>query len=207
MKRRAALAAVAALAGCSVLPQQPYLQRRDWPLLVRRPQALPPRRNGPVLLLRTLTAGPGLAVRGLQRLLPDGSLQVDFYEQWAVPPAEGLEASLRQWLADSGLFAAVTQPGSRLAADYVLEGELTAFVADPPKKLARAGLSVVLLDQTRGGAKLGLQQTESAQAPLASADAPAIVRAMEAALAVVLEMTEAAIAGVLARSGTKGRRA
>ena len=79
--------------------------------------------------------------------------------------------------------------------------------ADPPKKVARAGLSVILLDQTPGGDKLGLQQTESAQAPLASADAPAVVQAMQAALAVVLEMTEADVADILARSATKGRRA
>jgi len=205
MRRRTVLGAAGALAGCSVLPQQPYLQRRDWPLVVRRPQALPPRRGGPVLLVRTVSAGPGLGVRGLQRLLPDGSLMVDFYEQWAVPPAQGVEECLWQWLAESGLFAAVTRSGSRLTADYVLEGDLTTFVADPPQRVARTALSIILLNQISGADRLVLQKAESAEAPLASADASAIVQSLKAALTTVLEATEADIAQALAHGGRSSR--
>ena len=43
------------------------------------------------------------------------------------PPAQAVEDGLRQWLAATGLFGAVLAPGSRLAADLVLEGDLTAF--------------------------------------------------------------------------------
>ena len=102
MNRRWLLAGLAALGGCSVLPNAPYPQRREWPLTVRRSPALPPNPGGPVLLVRMMTAAPGLEARGLQWLLPDGSLHVDFYEQWAVPPAHAAEAALRQWLAESG---------------------------------------------------------------------------------------------------------
>jgi len=155
--------------------------------------------------VRTVSAGPGLGVRGLQRLLPDGSLMVDFYEQWAVPPAQGVEECLWQWLAESGLFAAVTRSGSRLTADYVLEGDLTTFVADPPQRVARTALSIILLNQISGADRLVLQKAESAEAPLASADASAIVQSLKAALTTVLEATEADIAQALAHGGRSSR--
>ena len=139
VKRRAVLASLLGLGGCG-LSQRPYLERRQWPLIVRRPTTEPARPRGRVLLVRTVRAGPGLEARGLQSLQPDGSVKVDFYEEWAVPPAQAVEDDLRQWLAASGLFAAVLAPGSRLPADLVLEGDLTAFWADVPAMRARASL-------------------------------------------------------------------
>lgn len=196
MRRRYLLTGAAALAGCSVLPQQPYLQRRDWPLDIRRPEAAAPRPKGRVLLVRSVRAGPGLEVRGLQWLQHDGSVHVDFYEQWAVPPAQAVEDDVRRWLADAGLFSAVLAPGSRLNADLVLEGELTEFMADLNKGVARVALAVVLLDQRPNFVKVLLQKTESAEVKLAGTDPPSVVQAMKAALGDVLRQIEADIAAV-----------
>ena len=93
-----ALATALGGSGCSILPTQAYLERRDWPLVVRRPSDLPTdaprdapatasgRSKGSVLLVRTVQAGPGMDSPGLQTLQRDGSLQIGFYERWAVPP-------------------------------------------------------------------------------------------------------------------------
>ena len=188
------LGGAAALAGCSVLPEQPYVQRRDWPLDVRRAPTLPPRSRGRVLLVRAIRAAPGLESRGLQWLQRDGSLHVDFYEQWAVPPAQAVEDDLRQWLADAGLFRSVLPPGSRLDADLVLEGELSLFAADLRTGMARASLALVLLDQRSGPVKVLLQRTETAEVPLAGTDPPALVGSLKAALVAVLGKAERAIA-------------
>lgn len=203
MRRRTMLAGLGAatLGGCSVLPSQPYLQRRDWPLVVHRPDVLPPRPGGPVLLVRSVTAAPGLEARGVQWLLPDGSLRVDYYEQWAVPPAQAVEDDLRRWLAEAGLFSAVVGPGSRINADLVLEGELTALVGDPQAGVARAALALVLLDQKPNPIKVKLQRTETATAPLASADPVAVVVALQAAVVAVLRQAEAAVAAAVASGG------
>jgi len=60
-----ALATALGGSGCSILPTQAYLERRDWPLVVRRPSDLPTdaprdapatasgRSKGSVLLVRT----------------------------------------------------------------------------------------------------------------------------------------------------------
>jgi cholesterol transport system auxiliary component len=190
-------AGMAALTGCSVLPQTPYLQRRDWPLEVRRPTVAPPDTRGRVLLVRSVRAAPGLEARGLQWLQRDGSVHVDFYEQWAVPPAQAVEDDVRQWLADAGLFRAVVAPGSRLNADFVLEGALNIFVADLAAGVGRAALGLVLLDQRQGATRVLLQKTETAEVRLASDQAPAIAEAMKAAIADVLRQTEAALAAVV----------
>jgi ABC-type uncharacterized transport system auxiliary subunit len=197
MRRRSILAMVAVLGGCSLLPSTPYLQRRDWPLDVRRPSTAAPRRNGRVLLVRSIRAGPGLEERGLRWLQRDGSLHVDFYEQWAVPPAQAVEDDLRQWLADAGLFRAIIAPGSRLNADYVLEGELDAFAADLNANAARVALALVLLDQRQGAAKALLQRTIAGEVRLAGTEPPAIADAMKAALTDVLQQTETVIAAAV----------
>ena len=195
MRRRIWLGGAAALAGCSVLPKEPYVEKRDWPLAVRRPAVLPARHGGPVLLVRTIQAAPGLESRGLQWLLPDGSLHIDYYEQWAVPPAQAVEDSLRQWLSDAGLFAAVVGPGSRLTADLVLEGELSTFVGDPGAGVARAGLALVLLGQGQKSGRVLLQKTERGDAPLAGVQPAVVVRALVGALAEVLRQVDTDVAG------------
>ncbi len=187
------LGSVLALAGCG-LSERPYAEKRQWPLTVTRPRSLPPRTRGRTLLVRSIQAAPGLGARGLQTLQPDGSLRVDFYEEWAVPPAEGVESDLRQWLADAGLFAAVVAPGSRLAADLVLEGTLTALIAEPERGVARAVLTVVLIDPRPAPTRILLQQRFVAQRALSNAEAPAIAQALLAAIADLLGQIETAVA-------------
>jgi ABC-type uncharacterized transport system auxiliary subunit len=202
MNRRALLHLTAALAasGCSVLPAVPYTQRRDWPILVPPPDPLPPRAGAPVLLVRSVVAAPGLDRRGLIALQPDGSLHVDFYEQWAVPPAEGAGAGLQTWLAASGVFAAVVASGSGVPADLVLEAELTRFWADPGVGMAYASLALVLVDRRHGAARVRLQRTVSGQARLDGKDAPALAHAMLAALADSFTQTTQILASIVGPS-------
>jgi cholesterol transport system auxiliary component len=195
MRRRATLAAFLALAGCG-LSERPHIDKRIWPLAVRRPAAAPPARRGRVLLVRAVRAAPGLETRGVQSLQPDGSMRVDFYEEWAVPPADAMEADLRQWLADSGLFQAVLAPGSRLSPDLIAEPELLAFWADLPSGCARCALSIVLLDQRQASTGVLMQRTFAAAVPLTATDAPAIVESLRAALTDVLRQIEAALSAV-----------
>jgi cholesterol transport system auxiliary component len=197
MKRRWLVVCGVSLAGCSLLPQAPYVQQRAWPLDVERPSIESRKAHGRVLLVRGVRAAPGLEDRGLQWLQRDGSVHVDYYEQWAVPPAQAVENDLRQWLSDSGLFAAVLAPGSRLNADYVLEGELETFIADPNAGLVHVALALVLVDQRQGSTKVLLQRTESADVTLSASDPPAIAQAMRAAVVEVLRRSEADIARVV----------
>ena len=179
--RRAALglAGAGALSGCGVLARPAYVQRRVWPIAARRPVRLAAPVRGPVLAVRALTAGPGLDATGVEWLRPDGSLHVDFYNQWAVPPAEGVTDALRRWLAASGRFGAVVGPDSGLAPALTLEGELTAFLGEPARFHAEVRLALVL----RRGGRLLAQRVVTGRARLADAAPEAVVRATLAALA------------------------
>ena len=82
-----------------------------------------------------------------------------------MPPAQAVETNLRLWLTDTGLFRAVTAPGSRLNANYVLEAKLADFGADQNTNTARAALAPMLLAQRKGGAVVSVpvQRTVSAR--------------------------------------------
>jgi len=199
MSRRCVLVGVGAVVACSVLPARPYQQRREWPLAVQRPASLPSARDrlvlpGTVLLVREMQAAPGLDTRGLRTLLPDGAERLDNWEEWAVPPSQGVGACLRQWLAASGRFAAVLMPGSEAAADLVLESQLEAFVGVQATGRARVTFSLVLLRRARGRDVPVLQRTITGEAPLGATDGPALAASLQAALAQALAQAEAALA-------------
>lgn len=190
MLRIAMASCALALPGCG-LSERPYLARRDWPLTVSRPTTIPPRPGGRVLLVRSVDAGPGMELRGLQTLEPDGSLDVSFYEEWAVAPAEGVEADLRNWLEQSGLFAAVVAPGSGAGADLVLEPRLTALIADPRAHEARATMSVLLIRQGLLSSQVLMEAVLTGRAALSDRpDVPAKVAAIKAAVADLLAKIE-----------------
>ncbi len=196
MRRRDCLIGLPlALAGCGGVLNRPYLQREDWALTVPAPTARPPRQGGKVLLVRSLQAAPSLGDRGLMTLQSDGVMQSDFYNRWAVSPADGVGSALRQYLAQSGLFAAVLAPGSLAPAGLTLEAELMQLWAEPGAGRAVASLSIVLLATASASPRVLLQTTETATSPLApGADAAADVAAQLAALAEVFRETAAALA-------------
>ncbi len=194
MKRRILLALVApmALAGCG-LAERPYAEKRTWPLQVHRSTTAPPRAGGRVLLVRTVRAGPGLEARGLQSVQPDGSVKTEFYEEWAVPPAEAAEDSLRQWLTECGRFAAVIAPGSRLVPDLVLEGSLDGLWTVSATRQAHAAVSITVIEQKGDAPRILLQRSFSADVPLVGLDAPNAAAGMREALAQVFARIEAAL--------------
>jgi cholesterol transport system auxiliary component len=183
MNRRHLLLTPLLLGACSVLPERPYAQRRDWPMTVQRPTVLPAKRGGPVLLVRSVAAAPGLEDRGLHALQPDGSMAIAYYEQWISPPALALEQALRQWLSGGGVFAAVLPTGSRLDADYVLETELTALWTNVTTQRAVAGLAYSILEQRGSKPVVRAQRALSASAAVTGPAAPALVDAQCRALA------------------------
>jgi ABC-type uncharacterized transport system auxiliary subunit len=170
MTRRLMLIAPFALAACSVLPDRPYVETRRFPLEPRRDA--PPRtgRGRRTLLVRTIRAGAGMETRSLRTIRPDGTESLDFYAEWAAPPAEAAEQALRRWLLESRLFAAILAPGTRVTPDFVLEGEIARLAADQGAGLARAEMTLLLVDE-RNGSRLVGQMVSTGTAPLASGTA------------------------------------
>jgi ABC-type uncharacterized transport system auxiliary subunit len=195
MPHRRTLLALPLLAGCSVLPDRPFVETQRFPLEPRRPPG-PTGRARRTLLLRTLRAGAGMETRNLRTIRPDGTESLDFWAEWAAPPAEAAEQSLRRWLIDARLFAAVLAPGSRVTPDFVLEGEITRLAALQGEGRAVAELTMLLVDE-RNGSRLVGQMVSQGFAPLASGtaapSAAQAAEAMSAALGAALASLEQAL--------------
>lgn len=201
------LALPLALAGCSVLPDRPYVETRRHPLAPTRPGGRVATGSGRVLLLRTLRAAPGLEARGLRRVRADGTLDVAFYEEWLAPPAELAEQALREWLIGSGLFVAVAAPGTRLRTPLILEAELTALELRLAEGEARATLAALLLREGEGVAEARVlgQRIVSGTARAAAGGEVGILQAT--AMAGALEAAFAQLEGWLVSLVPEMRRA
>lgn len=184
MKRRIILVGPVLLAGCaSLLPAQKYTPRTDWPLNPPPPAGTPANQAGKVVLLRDLNAGPGMDEQGIQTLKADGSLDVSYYNRWAVAPADAATEALGAWLTASGAFSAVVSPGSRLSADLIVEGELTELLSDVAVNQAVAVVTLVVIQNVGGNTRPLAQQRITGVAPLGGSGSAADVRAQSAALA------------------------
>jgi ABC-type uncharacterized transport system auxiliary subunit len=194
MKRRATLLGLPlAIAGCG-LSERPYVDQRQWPLVVPNPDSRPPSPNGLVMELRDISPAPGLETRGLQTLRADGSIVTAFYEQWAVPPAEGVEDQLRRWLAQSGQFRAVVSPGTRADPAVTVSGELTVLWTDAAAKVGRAAIALTAIDVRSATPRVMLQRTFSASASDGTSQTPpATVQAQLAALGDIFGQIAAAL--------------
>ncbi|WP_198371727.1 ABC-type transport auxiliary lipoprotein family protein [Roseomonas rosulenta] len=195
MMNRRLLLIAPLLGGCSVLPDRPYVETRRFTLDPRRPPGAEGRARR-TLLVRTIRAGAGMDTRNLRTIRPDGTESLDFYAEWAAPPADAAEQALRRWLIDARLFAAILAPGSRVTPDYVLEGEITQLAAVQGEGRARAELTLLLVDE-RNGSRLVGQMVSSGTAPLASGTAAPTpdqaAEAMSAALGNALSSLEQAL--------------
>ena len=185
------------LGACSVLPDRPYVETLRFPLEPRR--SAPPRsgRARRSLLVRTLRPGAGMDARNLRTIRPDGTESLDFYAEWAAPPTEAAEGALRRWLVESRLFSAILTPGSRVAPDFVMEGELTRLAAVQAEGIARAELTLLLVDE-RNASRLVGQMVSAGTAPLPGGTAAPTpeqaAEAMTAALGNALASLEQALA-------------
>jgi len=194
MLRRSVLLTPLALACCgSLIPERPYLARRQWPLRLEGSEPDVPVHAGPVLLVRAVVPAPGLSGRGLMVVHKDGSVEQSLYEQWLVPPAEALEEGLRRQLQASGLFGAVVAPGSRLPPDFILESELDAFWVDTRDNRAHVSLGIVLF-KVNENRPIVLQQEFTRTEPVHGTDAPAMVKALQDAAAGLIQDVRNALA-------------
>jgi hypothetical protein len=139
-----------------------------------------------------------METRNLRVIRPDGTESLDFYAEWAAPPAEAAEQSLRRWLIDARLFSAILSPGSRVTPDFVMEGEITALAANQGLGVARAELTLLLVDE-RNGSRLVGQLVTDGTAPLAGGTAAPTAEQAAAAMSAALGNALASLEQALAR--------
>ena len=108
------------------------------------------------------------------------------YHQWRATPQVLVADYLRRDLQQSGLFLAVSRPGSSLTATHQIEGMIEEWmeVDGEDRWLASAGLTITLLDlRVRSTAKQVLfQRTYRESEPAAKKNPGSVVEAMSRAM-------------------------
>jgi cholesterol transport system auxiliary component len=190
MRRAATLAAIAWLAGCSLLPDKPVREITYdlGPSPVADAAGTPP--GAPLVLPDLEVSGVLESTAFLYRLGYADAFQLRpyAYARWSAPPGHLLRARLRDHLGrdrpilDSAAAAALARRGG--ITPPVLRVELEEFNQLFESQAASLGvvrLRCTLLENTAAGERLVAQRSFTVQRPAPSADASGGVRALSAA--------------------------
>jgi cholesterol transport system auxiliary component len=181
---------LAALAGCSALPDKPVRQT-NYDFGPTSPVDVTTTLSRPALVLANLeTSGVLESNALLYRLAYEDAFQLQpyAYARWSAPPAQLVRQRLADVLAreravlDGGAASALARRGGTPPPVLRVELEEFSHVFDAPgdsKGLVR--LRCTLLENTPGGERLVAQRSFTVTRPAPSADASGGVRALTAA--------------------------
>ena len=142
--------------------------------------------TGRVLVLRPVEVSPLFAGQALVYRTGPNAYETDPYAGFLVPPSRALAIPVRAYLANSGAFADVVEPGSLLTAGQQLQVYVTELYGDfrqPAQPAAVLSLRMVLA--TAEGNVI-LQKVYSRSMPLQKNTATAVVAGYDQALAGIM---------------------
>ncbi|HTV41331.1 MAG TPA: ABC-type transport auxiliary lipoprotein family protein [Candidatus Sulfotelmatobacter sp.] len=175
-------------AGCL---SRPALVRQSF-LLPTQPAAAPATRPvGGVLALTSCEVSPPFASQALVYRIGPNAFETDPYAEFLVVPDKTLAIAIRTWLARSGLFSHVAEPGSAAPADQLLQvyvDELYGDLRVPGQPQAVLSLSLVLLDAKKeNGTRAIFRKEYSQHLPVTTNTAAAIVAGWDQSLEQIMD--------------------
>jgi cholesterol transport system auxiliary component len=188
-----------ALLGLGCLGRHTYA-KRQFVLEAARPAQPPGQARDIVLAVRTFTIDPAYSSRGLVYRKGESQYESDFYHEFLTAPQDLITSQTRNWLAQSGLFKTVLEPGSLLEATHVLEGNVLAVYGDlRGPSLPQAVLEIRFFLITTRDSKFQNIFTRDYRAshPAQEKTADALVAALDQCLAQILSELEKDLSKVL----------
>lgn len=178
--------------GCVSL-DRPVVEKRQYVLEARRSGDAPATPRGGVLDVRTFRASPRSAGTKFVYRTADDVYESDFYRVFWAPPTALVADEVRRWLAASGVFEDVLEPGSAVEPSYLLEGAISDLYGDfRPGETPRAvlGVRVALVDVRNRASRIVLSRDYAAEVALPAADPDLLVEGWNTALRRILEELE-----------------
>ena len=145
-----------------------------------------PSASGSVLVLRPVEVSPLFASQALVYRTGPNAYETDPYAGFLVPPGRALAIPVRAYLANSGAFANVVEPGSLLTPGQQLQVYITELYGDfrqPDRPAAVLSLRLVLAGT---GGNVIFQKEYSRSAPLKQNTAAQVVAGYDQALAGIM---------------------
>jgi cholesterol transport system auxiliary component len=169
---------------------RPALVRQNF-LLPTPPAAAPARPVGGVLALSSCEVSPPFAGQALVYRIGPNAFETDPYAGFLVTPDKTLAFALRSWLARSGLFANVAEPGSSAPSDQFLQvyvDELYGDLRVPGQPQAVLSLSFVLFDaKEENGTRVIFRKEYSQHLSVGQNTAAAIVAGWDQSLEKIMD--------------------
>jgi cholesterol transport system auxiliary component len=166
-----------ALSGCL---SRPALVKQSFTLSTAPAPARPGPSQGRVLGIRRLSIAAPFDSQSFNYRTGEFSYERDPYAQFLVPPAETLSDPLRELLRQSGVLAAVTEPGSALRANTLLEihvGQLYGDFRNRADPAAVLSARLIFYDAPNGmPGRVLLQKEYSRRLRLPARTAAALVK-------------------------------
>jgi cholesterol transport system auxiliary component len=188
-----AAALVLLLAGCAI--GKPIPEAKTY--AIEPPPPIPAAsRRAETLRMGKVRVAPNFADKALVVRVEDVRYAADFYNSFVAPPGDMLGAVMADWLNDAGAFAAVTQPGTRAPAAFVLEATVTKLYGDfRPGRTPSAIMEIQfsLVDLSGISPTVLLEQTIGRSVPLSESTPQALVQGYGRALAEILSELSAAL--------------
>ncbi len=176
--------------GC--VSRQSYAKRQFVLEAVRTAPVNSPSRDI-VLAVRGFTIDPAYDSRSLLYRKGESEYESDFYSEFLVAPQALISSQTRNWLAQSGFFKTVLEPGSLVEATHILEGNVLALYGDfRGQSLPRAVMEIRIFVVTSRGSRPEVIFTRDYRAsqPAEERTAEALVAAFNQCLVQILSELE-----------------
>jgi cholesterol transport system auxiliary component len=180
--------AVCLLTGCLA---RPHLEQQTFLFAPPSPAPAKAVAGSRVLAIRNLQVAAPFEGRAFVYRTGDFAYDRDPYAEFMVPPAQGLLSPICNWWREAGGFSAVTEAGSALKTDTLVEIQVSQLYGDfRPSESATAVLAMrfVFFDAINGlPGKVIFQREYPRDIPLKSRTAAALIEGWNQALAQILD--------------------
>jgi cholesterol transport system auxiliary component len=173
------------LSGCGIDPSSRHYYILD---AVRR--AAPAETESEIVLdVQDFTTDAAFASKKLVYRKTEFEYESDFYDEFVISPAVMLTEKTRNWLANSGLFARVLDPGSYTKPTHTLRANITALYVDVRDKKSPTAVMQIrffLIPEQPAEKSISLAETYNASVDVEAKTAEAFVQGFNRCLEQIL---------------------
>lgn len=133
-----------------------------------------------VLKVRRVTVSQLYDTRELVYQINSGRIESDFYNMFFVQPGDMLTTELRKWLASTGQFAHIIEPGSMVIPNLTLEAAVNSLYGDysTDEPAAVVAIQFFLVDENTATNEIVFSKSYTKRVPLSKPDPQELVEAM-----------------------------
>ncbi len=173
------------LSGCGVDPSS-----RHYYILDAARRAAPAETESEIVLdVQNFTTDSAFASKKLVYRKTEFEYESDFYDEFVISPAVMLTEKTRNWLANSGLFARVLDPGSYTKPTHTLRANITALYIDTRDKKSPTAVMQIrffLISEQPAEESISLAETYNASVDAEAKTAEAFVQGFNLCLEQIL---------------------